>query len=149
MNRLCASFLVFALANPCAHGAATNLIEVVRRYADTMIERGRDTFGPRKSGLLLSALDRTTLTPLQVRPAPPGGIRRGDRPGRPWVEMNGANPMLDQNLLRVFYSLSEITRDPRYGKVADEELTWFFNNTMSPRTSLLPWGEHLSWDVIL
>jgi len=63
--------------------------------------------------------------------------------------MNGANPMLDQNLLRVFYTLAEITGDQRYAKVADEELAWFFNNTMSPKTSLLPWGEHLSWDVIL
>jgi hypothetical protein len=113
-----------------------------------MIEKGRDTYGPQKSGLLLSALDRTTLAPLQVRPAPPGGIRRGDRPGRPWVEMNGANPMLDQNLLRVFYTLTEITGDARYARVADEELTWFFNHTMSSTTSLLPWGEHLSWDVI-
>ena len=114
-----------------------------------MIERGRDSYGPQKSGLLLSALDRTTLAPLQVRLAPPGGIRRGDRPGRAWVEMNGANPMLDQNLLRVFYTLTEIIGDTRYSKVADEELTWFFNHTMSPKTSLLPWGEHLSWDVIL
>src|SRR5678816_1706195 len=128
---------------------ATNFLDVVRRYADTMIERGRDTYGPQKSGLFLSALDRTTLGLLQVRPAPPGGIRRGDRPGRPWLEMNGANPMLDENLLRVFYTLTEITGDQRYVKVADEELTWFFNNTMSPKTSLLPWGEHLSWDVIL
>jgi hypothetical protein len=62
--------------------------------------------------------------------------------------MNGANPMLDQNLLRVFYTLSELTGDARYANVADEELTWFFNHTMSPRTSLLPWGEHLSWDVV-
>lgn len=128
--------------------AAENFLNVVRRYADTMIEKGRDTYGPQKSGLLLSALDRTTLAPLKVRPAPPGGIRRGDRPGRPWVEMNGANPMLDQNLLRVFYTLSEITGDGRYAKVADEELRWFLNNTMSPKTSLLPWGEHLSWDVM-
>jgi hypothetical protein len=132
--------------------AATNALDflhVVRRYADTMIERGRDTYGPQQSGLLLSALDRTTLAPLTVRPAPPAGIRRGDRPGRAWVEMTGANPMLDQNLLRVFYSLSEITGDARYPRVADEELTWFFQNTMSPKTSLLPWGEHLCWDVIL
>jgi hypothetical protein len=114
-----------------------------------MIERGRDTYGPQKSGLLLSALDRTTLAPLKVRPSPPGGIRRGDRPGRAWVEMNGANPMLDQNLLRVLYTLSEITGDVRYARVADEELSWFFHNTMSPKTSLLAWGEHLSWDVIL
>ena len=146
MKASCWVLLAFTLAS---HGAApTDFLDVVRRYADTMIERGRDTYGPQKSGLLLSALDRTTLAPLKVRPAPPGGIRRGDRPGRPWVEMNGANPMLDQNLLRIFYALTEITGDGRYAKVADEELTWFFNNTMSPKTSLLPWGEHLSWDVM-
>ena len=131
-----------------ARGGSPDFFEVVRRYADTMIERGRDIYGPVKSGLLLSALDRTTLGPLQVRPAPPGGIRRGDRPGRPWVAMNGANPMLDQNLLRVFYTLSEITGNPRYRQVADEELDWFFHHTQSPKTSLLPWGEHLSWDTI-
>jgi hypothetical protein len=135
-----------ALAAPAVSG---DFLQVVRRYADTMIEHGRDRYGPQQSGLLLSALDRTTLAPLQVRPAPPAGIRRGDRPGRPWVEMNGANPMLDQNLLRVFYALSEITSDARYARVADEELGWFFNHTLSPKTSLLPWGEHLSWDVVL
>jgi len=149
MNKLSLLLLGCALAGQSAQAASTNYLESVRRYADAMIEHGRDTYGPQKSGLLLSALDRTTLAPLKVRPAPPGGIRRGDRPGRPWVEMNGANPMLDQNLLRVFYTLSEITDDPRYSKVAEEELTWFFQNTMSPKTSLLPWGEHLSWDVIL
>ena len=139
----------FAFVAAGAPAPRTNFLEVVRRYADTMVEHGRDVYGPQKSGLLLSALDRATLAPLKVRPAPPGGIRRGDRPGRPWAEMNGANPMLDQNLLRVFYALTEITGDPRYAKVVDEELTWFLNNTMSPKTSLLPWGEHLSWDVIL
>jgi len=133
-----------------ARSPATNdFLSVVRRYADTMIEHGRDTYGPQKSGLLLSALDRGTLSPLRVRPAAPGGIRRGDRPGRAWTAMNGANPQLDENLLRILYTLSEITGEPRYGKVADDELTWFFQNTMSPKTSLLPWGEHLSWDVIL
>jgi len=127
---------------------STNFLEVVRRYADAMIEHGRDTYGPQKSGLLLSALDRMTLKPLTVRPASPGGIRRGDRPGRAWSAMNGANPHLDQNLLRVLYTLTELTGDSRYSKTADEELKWFFENTMSSKTSLLPWGEHLSWDVI-
>src|SRR5204862_3028862 len=93
-----------------SHGAEPpDFLKVVRRYADCMIEKGRDTYGPQKSGLLLSALDRTTLAPLKVRPAPPGGIRRGDRPGRPWSAMNGANPHLDQNLLRILYTLTEIT----------------------------------------
>src|ERR1041384_7947093 len=119
MSKLCALLFGVTLFHQSALAASTNFLDVVRRYADTMIERGRDTYGPEKSGLLLSALDRSTLAPLKVRPAPPGGIRRGDRPGRPWVEMNGANPMLDQNLLRIFYALSEITGESRYARVAD------------------------------
>ena len=31
--------------------------------------------------------------------------------------MNGANPMLDQNLLRVFYTVSDMTGDARYARV--------------------------------
>ena len=136
------------MANAAAEPPPPSLLEVVRRYADTMIERGRDTYVPQKSGLLLSALDRTTLSPLVVRPAPPGGIRREDRSGEPWNALTGANPQLDENLLRVLYALSEVTGDPKYARVADEELSWFLKNTLSAKTSLLPWGEHMSWDVI-
>ena len=46
-------------------------IAVVYRYADTMLESGRDVYGPEKSGLFLSALDRHELALLKVRPAPP------------------------------------------------------------------------------
>ncbi len=127
----------------------SDFLGIVRRYADTLIERGRDAYGPEKSGLFLSALDRTTLAPLAVRPAAPAGIRRGDRPGRAWSAMNGANPQLDENLLLIFYTLGEITGEARYAKAADEELSWFFLHTQSPATGLLPWGEHLSWDVML
>src|SRR6476646_4339367 len=136
MTRFSLLFLGLAIAAQGADVAAPDFFGVVRRYADTMIERGRDTYGPQKSRLLLSALDRTTLAPLQVRPAPPGGIRRGDRPGRPWIEMDGANPHLDQNLLRILYTLTEITGDAHYAHAADEELVWFFNHTMSAKTGL-------------
>ena len=74
MKRLALLLLGFAVVS---HGAeAPDLLKVVQRYADTMLERGRDTYGPQKSGLLLSALDRTTLAPLTSRPAPPGGLPR-------------------------------------------------------------------------
>ena len=148
--RLVSPLFVLLLFAPAWGGQepASAYLDVVRRYADTMIERGRDTYGPQKTGLLLSALDRMTLAPLTVRPAPPGGIRRGDRPGQPWSAMTGANPHLDENLRRVLYTLSQITGDSQYAKVADEELSWFFRNTLSPKTDLLPWGEHLSWDCI-
>src|SRR5262245_54825142 len=53
------SFMLFgfSLATHGAAPASSSFLEVVRRYADTMIERGRDTYGSQKSGLLLSALD--------------------------------------------------------------------------------------------
>ena len=136
------------MSGHCIAAPTTNFLKVVKGYADAMLEYGRDTYGPQKSGLFLSALDRMTLKPLTVRPAPPGGIRRGDRPGRAWSAMNGANPQIDQNFLRVLYTLTELAGDQRYTKAADEEIKWFFENAMSPKTSLLPWGEHLSWDVI-
>ncbi|MHC4460238.1 MAG: FG-GAP-like repeat-containing protein [Planctomycetota bacterium] len=126
-----------------------SFLEVVRRYADAMIEHGRDTYGEKKSGLFLSALDRLKLKPLTVRPEPPGDIRRGDREGLPWLKLVGANPQVDQNLLRALYTLSKITADKRYSQVADHELEWFFKNTQSPVTGLLPWGEHMSWHVML
>src|SRR5215212_5036249 len=142
------SLTLICIASTCADEPQVSYLQVVRRYADTMIERGRDNFGPVKSGLLLSALDRGTLSPLTIRPAPPAGIRRGDRSGQPWSAMNGANPHLDENLLRILYALSDITGDPKYVKVADEEIAWFFKNALSPKTDLLSWGEHLSWDCV-
>jgi hypothetical protein len=129
--------------------AGVSFLDVVRRYADAMMEHGRDVYGEQKSGLFLSALDRTTMKPLEVRPAPPGGIRREDRAGLPWLRLAGANPQLDENLLRVFYCLTELTGDRRYGEAADQEIKWFFQNAQSPVTGLLPWGEHLAWDVFL
>lgn len=125
-----------------------SLLSVVQGYADTMLERGRDTYGPQPSGLLLSALDRLKLAPLTTRPASPHGVRRGDRSGPAWEPLTGANPHLDQNLLRVLYVLSEMTGEPRYAEAADHELKWFLENTQSPVTGLLPWGEHLCWEVM-
>lgn len=139
--------LLGAASCGCAANDATYL-KVVQQYADTMIEQVCDTYGPQKSGLMLSAFDRTTMKPLTTRPAFPGGVRRGDRVGSPWQPLVGANPQLDQNLLRSLYTLSEITGDPKYRQMADRELEWFFKNTQSPVTGLMAWGEHLSWNVI-
>ena len=69
--------------------------DVVYRYANAMLEHGRDTYGPQKSGLFLSALDRETLSPLTTRPPVLAGIREGDRPGPAGGPLVGANPQLD------------------------------------------------------
>jgi len=122
-------------------------ITVVYRYADTMLERGRDTYGPQKSGLFLSALDRKTLSPLNTRPPAPAGIRETDRPGAKGEPLAGANPQLDENFLRLLYFLSSLSSEIRYAQAANDELTWFLKNTQSQDTGLLPWGEHLCWIV--
>jgi len=123
-------------------------ITVVYNYANTMLEHGRDTYGPQKTGLFLSALDRKTLSPLKTRPQAPAGIREGDRPGPAGGPLVGANPHLDENLLRLLYFLKGLSGEDRYPKAADNALKWFFENTQSPKTGLLPWGEHLSWNVM-
>ena len=51
-------------------------LKYVYQYADAMLAEGRDTFGPQPTGLFLSALDRTTMKPLTVRPAPDTTIDR-------------------------------------------------------------------------
>jgi hypothetical protein len=139
---------VVALTGAAVHAAEQpSFLRVVQGYADAMIEKGRDTYGPQKSLLFLSAFDRHAMKPLTTRPASPGGVRRGDRSGPAWTHLTGANPQLDQNLLRILYTLTEITGDRKYADAADHEIRWFFENTPSPVTNLFPWGEHLSWET--
>lgn len=124
-------------------------LKYVYQYADAMLAEGRDTFGPQPSGLFLSALDRTTMRPLTVRPAPPGGIRREDRVGPPWEALVGANPHRDENFLRVLHVLSGLSGKPAYAEAADAELKWFLEHAASPQTHLLAWGEHMYWNTQL
>jgi len=116
------------------------MLDLVRRYADTMIKHGRDRYGRVHSPLFASALDRKTPTPPTNPPPAPEGIREGDR------TLSGGNPMHDENFYRVLYTLSEVTGDRRYAKAADDALRFFFTHCQSEATGLLAWGEHLGWD---
>ncbi|GMU20665.1 MAG: hypothetical protein AMXMBFR13_07620 [Phycisphaerae bacterium] len=145
--------LAIAALVPVSSGLAAEVpyspyLKYLYAYADAILAHGRDTYGPKKSGLILSALDRETLAPLTTRPASPAGIRRDDRNGHPWEELVGANPQRDQNLLRLLYKLTLMSQETKYRDAADAELKWFLENTRSPATGLLPWGEHLSWNVM-
>ena len=101
---------------------------VVYRYADAMLQRGRDTYGHEKTGLLLSCLNRTTFAPVDDRPL--------------------AVPANDQNLLRVLYTLSELSGKPAYRDAADAELKWLLQNAASRKAQLPPWDDHFAWDVV-
>ena len=147
---LAAGFSFDACADeiPKAPVPKSPFVTVVYRYADAMLEHGRDTYGSQKTGLLLSALDRTALAPLTNRPTAPAGVREEDRAGAKERPLTGANPQHDENLLRLLYMLSELSGKPKYREAADAELKWFLQNAASPATQLLPWGAHMSWDVV-
>lgn len=123
-------------------------IGVVYKYVDAMLKHGRDDYGPHKTGLLLSALDRRTLEPLETRPPAPVGMIQSRRPGMAGKPLVGANLQMDQNLLRLLYFLRGLSGEDRYPEAADAELKWFLQNAQSATTGLLPWGEQLTWDVI-
>src|SRR5687768_3014614 len=86
-------------------------LPVIYRYADTMIEHGRDVYGPQKTGLFLSALDRVTMAPLTNGLPRLAGIRDLQRIGG--KDLAAANPQHDQNLLRLLYTLSELSGKPK------------------------------------
>ncbi|MEX1239640.1 MAG: hypothetical protein WEB30_07980 [Cyclobacteriaceae bacterium] len=125
-----------------------DFLAAVRRYADTLIEHGRDGYSDESSPLFASALDPETLKlpegemlrALQELDAKDWGIRKNDR------VLSGANVMHQENLYQVLYGLTELTGEPIYAREADASLRYFFDHCQSPATGLLVWGEHMGWD---
>src|SRR3954468_74231 len=118
MKNLLLPILVLALGR-CGLAAEvpkSPYIGIVYRYADTILKNGRDTYGPQKTGLLLSALDRKTFGPVESWPV--------------------ASPRLDENFLRILYTLSELSGKPVYREAADAELRAFLEN------------EGVAWNVV-
>jgi hypothetical protein len=134
-----------------AGGERTDYLQIVRSYADTLIERGRDTYGRVKSPLFATTLDRKSLGifgeeeldklwHMRLKDWDNWRVRNRDR------MMTGANPMHDQNLYQVLYALTEVTGDEHYAQEADRTIEWFFRHCQSPSTGLMAWGEHMGWD---
>ena len=134
---IAAAIAFLCLPSPASPQRAPDYLQIVRAYADAMIEHGRDVYGPERTPLFASALDRSTM---RIGDFPEiEGIREHDRVTR------GSNPMHDQNLYQVLHALSLATGEPRYAAEADRALDYFFDHAQSPATGLLAWGEHLGW----
>lgn len=114
----------FAADPPKAPVPKSPYIAVVYRYADTLLEKGRDN-----SGSFFSAIDRTTLTAL-TNDAASGSI----------------NPQRDENLLRLLYFLTELTTKTKYREAADRCLRNFLLKPASPASGPT-WSERRSWTL--
>src|SRR6185436_5827700 len=101
----------------------------IYRYADAMLEKGRDTYGPLKTGMFLSALNRETMAPLTNRPTASEGVNEDERVGTKTGALTGSNPEHDENLLRLLYLLSELSSRSKYREAADASLKWCLENT--------------------
>ena len=135
---------LLALCQAAAAADATpkDYLAVVKAYADTMIEKGRDTYGTVHSPLFATTLDRTTHRIFDATPPGIAGIRGQDRPWK------GANPMHDLNLYQILYALTDLTGEKRYAAESDKTLRWFLGNCQSKQTGLLAWGEHCHWAFV-
>lgn len=140
----------FAAACLCSLGRAadsapprTELLPLVRRAVDALVERGTDRWGSERTAMIISILDRRTLEPPQAKmPRAPAGVRAGDR-----TNAFGSNANLQQNLYETMFQLSEVTGDAKYRDAATAALVDFVRRTQSPATELLGWGEHLFYDL--
>jgi hypothetical protein len=110
MKTFIGTILILALA-PFAHAAEvpkSPYVAIVYRYADTILKSARDTYGRGKTGFLLSALDRKTFAALPDWPI--------------------ANPKVDENLLRILYTLSELSGKPIYRDAAERDIRAYLAN---------------------
>lgn len=107
-------------------------LESARRFADTVLEHGRDTYGRRHSPLFVDGLQVETLEPV-----------RWKKSGQTWVLCNFAS---QQALLRSLDGLTALTGDARYREAAEAATREALLHLRS-RNGILFWGGHVAWDL--
>jgi hypothetical protein len=139
-----------SLSSP-THAGELDYLSIVKTYAETLLEHGRDTYGEKKTPLIAILLDHKTLQlfprteddrlfQLRLDDWEHWGVRNSERCF--W----GSNPHKDQNLYQILYALTKITGKKHYAQEADRTLKYFFENCQSDTTGLFAWGEHMGWD---
>lgn len=104
----------------------------VRVFADSVLEHGRDTYGPRKTPLFVDGLQAETLEPV-----------RWKKGGKTWVLCNFAS---QQSLMRTLDGLTTLTKDPHYRQAAEDATRYALEHLRS-KNGMLYWGGHIAWDL--
>ena len=129
---LCAWTGICSAAEPTPNPEAARYVDAVRRFADAAIQKGRDTYGPRKTPLFVDGLQVTTLEPV-----------RWKKGGQTWVLCNFAN---QQALMRTLDGLTTLTGDANYRRAAEDAARYALQHLRS-RNGMLYWGGHIAWDL--
>ncbi|GMV97085.1 MAG: hypothetical protein AMXMBFR83_14440 [Phycisphaerae bacterium] len=107
-------------------------LAAVRRFADVVIEKGRDTYGPEKTPLFVDGLHVESFAPV-----------RWNNKGQTWVLCNFAN---QQALMRTLDGLTALTGESGYRQAAQNAARHALQRLVTPN-GLLAWGGHLAWDL--
>ncbi len=132
----------FLTAAALAPSSAPDYLSYVRKFANTLLAKGLDVYGPRRSPLWAGVIDAETMTVPDgsAKISPPEGVRPSDR------ALGGCNPYHDAVAWRAFRVLGAITGEPRYSRAVDDYIRFFLANAQNPKTGFLGWGEHLYYD---
>ncbi len=141
------------------HAEQPDYLEIVQRFADTMLEHGTDRYGPEESPLFAGLLMRrrppelpqnavyaergSGADPRDTLNFPP--VYKGnDRAHK--ITYRGADVADDAGLYQMLYELAAVTSDRRYAVAADRALLQFLLRHFNPDTGLPAWGEHTGID---
>ena len=150
--RLVAALLVVMGGGVIGHGRclaqddAARYLQMAKAFADGMIQLGRDQYGERHSPAFVSTLDLRTMKMPSSTSEPTRRMYSSFFRAEDYS--TSANPMYHIDLYQLLEALTVLTGDPQYRNAARESIGWFFENTQSPATGLMAWGEHLAWDLI-
>lgn len=111
---------------------ADRYVEVVRVFAETALEHGRDEYGPKHTPLFVDGLDVESREPVKWRAR-----------GQEWILANLAS---QQNLWRSLDALTLFTGESEYRKAAVAAARYGFEHLQHPN-GLLHWGGHTSYDA--
>lgn len=114
------------------------LLDAVTRFADTVVEHGRDRYGKKHTPLFVDVLNVETLESPEI----PLGLASVDRPG---VVMS--NFAYQQNLLRTLVALSNLTGNAKYRREAEKATRHVFQHQVHEESGLLYWGVHTFMDI--
>ncbi|MCU0916065.1 MAG: hypothetical protein MUC88_16105 [Planctomycetes bacterium] len=107
-------------------------LQAVGRFADTVLEQGRDRYGDQRTPLFADGLHVQTLQPATWR-----------WQDQTWVLSNFAS---QQPLLRTLDGLTALTGQPQYRQAAEDAARYALRHLTTPN-GLLYWGGHFAWDL--
>jgi outer membrane protein assembly factor BamB len=138
--------------------SANRYTAAARRFAEALIEHGRDHYGPRHTPLWVHTLDLRTLEIPRQRTAAEwrtemAGWREDrnyqmwgkDRSSVAWAQ--DSNLLWDTDAIRLFDALSRDSGDARFAAAANAYMRYFLDHAVSQSTGLFAWGEHVAYNV--